>query len=218
MNKLFFTLSIFLISEILLAQQQEEHVVLNPGHTVHFKKDVSISASPGLLFNTPNGDLFAGGLKIRAFVGNRFSFDSDIMFGRDFMQLCPGIIGIPAILLGYQLGFGFEEGDFAEFLIMGALMLMSAEHFAYHIPVRGKTDISPYVSLLRFRQFTNIPDSEIPDDINGGLCFATGLEVNKYFGNFILSPYADYSIGYAGTFRGFTCGLNLGYYIPNKSQ
>lgn len=218
MKKLLFTFSIFLLSVVMVAQIQDEPELLNSGQTVHSKIDVSISASPDILFNTLNGNIIAGGLKIRVFVGERFSFDSDIIFGRNFMQLAPGIIGIPAVLLGYELGFGTEEEDqtFAEFLIMGALIVLSVEHFAYHIPVKGYTDISPYVSLLRFRQFTNVANSENADGVEGSACFAVGLEVNKYFKKFILSPYADYSIGYSGPIRGFTCGINFGYYLSNK--
>ena len=201
----------------MVAQIHDEPVLLNSGQTVHSKKDISISASPDILFNTPNGNIIAGGLKIRIFVGARFSFDSDIMFGRHFMQLAPGIIGIPALLLGYELGFGTEEDQsFTEFLILGALIVLSVEHFAYHIPLKGYTDISPYVSLLRFRQFTNVANSGNADGVEGSACFAVGLEINKYFKNFILSPFADYSIGYSGPIRGFTCGISFGYYLSNK--
>jgi hypothetical protein len=217
MKRLLFTFSFFLLSIVMVAQIHDEPELLNSTQTVHSKKDFSISASPGFLLNTPNGNIFTGGLKIRVYVGHRFSFDSDIMFGRHYMQLAPGIIGIPALLLGYELGFGTEEGQtFTEFLILGALIVLSVEHFAYHIPVRGYIDISPYMSLLRFRQFTNVANSENADGVEGSICFAAGLEVNKYFSKFILSPYADYSVGYSGPIRGFTFGINLGYYLSNK--
>jgi hypothetical protein len=218
MKKLLLAFCIFLISLVLFAQAKDEPVQLNEGQTVHSKKDFSISASPNFLFTTPNGNMIAGGLKIRVFAGKRFSFDSDIMFGQHFMQLAPGIIGLPAILLGYEMGFGTGEEDntFTEFIIMGVLMVLSAEHFAYHIPVKGFTDISPYISLLRFRQFTNVANSENADRIEGSACFATGLEINKYFKNLVLSPYADYSKGYSGPIHGFTVGINLGYCFSNK--
>jgi hypothetical protein len=218
MKKLLLTFSIFLFSVVLVAQIQDEPELLNSGQTVHSIRDVCISASPDILFNTQNGNIIAGGLKLRAFVGKRFSFDSDIVFGRHFMQIGPGIIGIPAILLGYELGFGIEEGDktFEEFIIMGVLMVLSVEHFAYHIPLKGFIDISPYVSLLRFRQFTNNVNSENDEGVEGSACFAVGLEVNKYFRKLILSPYADYSIGYSAPIHGFTCGINFGYYFSYK--
>lgn len=213
MKKLLITFAISIFSVVLYAQIQDETANLNLNKTIHHKKDVSISASPNFLLNTLKGDILAGGLKIRMFVGERVSLDSDIMFGSNFMQLAPGIIGIPAILLGYQLGFGSEEEDktLTEFVIMGVLMILSLEHVAYHIPVKGKTDISPYVSLLRYRQFRNVATSLNDDKIEGSACFAVGLEVNKYFNKFLLSPYADYSVGYAGPIRGFAFGINFGY-------
>jgi hypothetical protein len=218
MKKLLLIFSLILFPAGLFAQIQDESERLNSGQTVHSKRDVSISASPNILFNTLNGTLMAGGLKLRVFAGERFSFDTDMMFGRNFVQLAPGIVGLPAILLGYELGFGSGEEDntFTEFLIMGALILLSVEHFAYHIPVKYYTDISPYVSLLRFRQFTNVTNSENTDGFENSACFAVGLEVNKYFKKFVLSPYADYSIGYSGPIRGFTCGINFGYYLSYK--
>lgn len=218
MKKLFLAFSIFLISLVLSAQVKDEPVQLNNRQTVHSKKDFSLSASPNILLKTPNGNIIAVGFKIRIFAGKRFSFDSDIMFGQNFMQLAPGIIGLPAILLGYEMGFGTGEEDytFTEFIIIGALIVLSAEHFAYHIPVNGFTDISPYVSLLRFRQFTNVANSENEDRIEGSACFATGLEINKYFKNFVLSPYADYSKGYSGPIAGFSFGINLGYSFSNR--
>ena len=218
MKKLTLLFTIFIFPVILAAQTQDEPEQLKSDQTVHSKGDFSISASPDILFDTPNGSFIAGGLKLRVFVGKRFSFDSDVLFGRHFMQIAPGIIGIPAILLGYEMGFGIEEGDntFEEFLIMGVLIVLSVEHFAYHIPVKGYTDISPYVSLLRFRQFSNVADSENDDGIEGSACFAVGLEVNKYFKKFVVSPYADYSVGYSGPIHGVTCGINFGYYFSSK--
>jgi len=218
MKKLPLMLAIFLFPVILAAQLQDETEQLNSDQTVHSKGDFSIAASPAILFDTPNGSVIAGGLKLRVFVGKRFSFDSDVLFGKHFLQIAPGIVGIPAILLGYGMGFGIEEEDntFEEFLIMGALIVLSVEHFAYHIPVKGHADISPYLSLLRFRQFTNVADSENDDGAESSACFAVGIEINKYFKKFIISPYADYSAGYSGNMHGVTCGINFGYYFSSK--
>jgi hypothetical protein len=218
MKSLLLSLGILIFSNIMVVKAQVEPDSLLSGLTVHSAKDFSISASPDILFSTPNGRVFSGGLKIRAFAGKRFSFDSDILLGKNFMQIGPGIIGIPALLFSNGLGFGTDEGDqsFQEFLIMSAFILLSAEHFAYHIPIKNYTDISPYVSLLRFRQFTNVPGSQNTDGVEGSACFAAGLEINKYINRFMLSPYIDYSTAYSGAFRGFTCGVNFGYYVSNK--
>lgn len=218
MKKLLLASFIFFYSVLLIAQAKDEPGQLNSGQTVHYKKDISISASPDLLLNTPNGNIIAGGLKLRVFAGKRFSFDTDILFGHHFMQFAPGIIGLPAFLLGSELGFGTEDSDntFTEFIIIGALIILSVEHCAYHIPVSRSTDISPYLSLLRFRQFTNVADSENDDKVEASACIGAGLELNKYFKNFVVSPYFDYTKGYSGPIHGFTFGINLGYYFSNK--
>jgi hypothetical protein len=65
----------------------------------HVFGDITISVSPNLLFNTPNVFQMAGGLKLRMFMGKRVSFDTDIVFGRDYVHGGPGIIGIPAWIL-----------------------------------------------------------------------------------------------------------------------
>jgi hypothetical protein len=100
-----------LFSAVLYAQTQEEPELKNTGQIVHFKKDVSISLSPNILYNTPNGRIIAGGIKIRMFAGKRFSFDSDLLIGHDFLQIGPGIIGLSALLSGFDWSFGTEEGD-----------------------------------------------------------------------------------------------------------
>jgi hypothetical protein len=215
MESLLLSLGILIFSDIMVVKAQVEVDSLASGLTVHSTRDFSISASTCLLLNSPNGNVFSAGLKIRAFVGKRFSFDSEILFGKNFMQIGPGIIGIPALLFSDGIGFGSDEGEqsFQEFLIISALIVLSAEHFTYHIPAKNNTDISPYVSLLRFRQFTNVPGSQNADGVVGSACFGAGLEINKYLNNFIISPYIDYSSAYSGAFRGITCGINLGYYV-----
>ena len=151
-------------------------------------------------------------------MGERFSFDTDLLLGRNFMQLGPGILGLPALLLGFDWSFGNGEEDnsFGEFLIMGIAAILSAEHFSYHIPLKNTTDLSPYVSLLRLRSFGTEDNSGNEIGAPARLCFGAGLELNKYFGRFLISPYVDYTVGYAAPIHGITCGVNLGYYIPAR--
>jgi hypothetical protein len=214
MKKYCLIFSLFLVSSLLYAQVSEIQGHKISGQIIHYKKDVSISLSPNILFNTPDGRIIAGGMQIRMFVGRRFSFDSDLMIGRDFLQLGPGIFGLPALLLGYNWSFGTDEEDntFTEFLVMGIAVLLSAEHFSYHFPVTNNTEISPYVSLLRYRNFGNAKNGYG----ESSACFAVGCEVNKYFKRFILSPYMDYTIGYSSPINGFTTGINCGYYLPGR--
>jgi hypothetical protein len=218
LKKSFLTFILFLFSALLYAQNLEDPDPENNDQIVHNKRDASISLSPNLVFDTPNGRTFAGGIKLKTYLGKRFSFDSDLLFGRDFTQFGPGILGVTALILGFDWSFGTgdEDNSFAEFLTMGIAVLLSVEHFSYHIPVMNDTEISPYVSLLRLRNFKSSDNPEIVNGIEVTPCFAAGLEINKYFNRFILSPYVDYCKGYSRPIHGFSCGINFGYYFPNR--
>jgi FAD synthase len=150
MKKSFLIFSFLPFSAVLSAQTLGESDLNQSVRTFHNYKDVTISVSPNVLLDTPNGKIFAGGIKLKVFVAKRFSFDSDLLSGKNFIQLGPGLIGLSALLLGYDWSFGTENEDhsFMEFLIVGISVLLSAEHFSYHITVTSDTEISPYVSLL----------------------------------------------------------------------
>jgi hypothetical protein len=215
MRKLIITSFIFLFAMVLSSQSQND-LSITPNHTSHSSRDVSISVSPNVLLNNPNGTQFAGGMKLRMFVGKRFSFDSELMLGNGYGHFSPGLIGLPLWYFGSNLSFSSDEEDsFAKFLIMGAMMILSAEHFAYHIPVENNTDISPYLSFLRFKQVSVTIDAEHPDGLESSTCFAIGLEINRYFKRFVLSPYIDYNIAYSGQNHGLNIGLYLGYSFPS---
>jgi hypothetical protein len=217
MKKLLITSAIFLYALSLFSQTYNE---TDPGPTpigLHSKRDASISLSSGMITNNPFESQFAGGVKIRMFVGKRVSFDTDLMIGKNYFHLGPGIVGLPLLILGTELGFSSDDdGSFGLLLFKLAAMALSAEHIAYHFPVQNNTDISPYVSLLRFKQLT-IDDLNIaPEDNYAHASFVAGLEFNRYFKRFVLSPYAEYNIAYDSYIKGFNFGVNFGYYIPVK--
>ncbi len=189
---------------------------------LHRKRDFSIFLSTAYLSaNNPYNPTLSGGLKMRMFVGERFSFDSGFMIGQDHSQWGIGTLGLPIWMLGMGI-LADEEDDigaeFGKLLFFGVVMLLSAEHIAYHIPMQDRIEFSPYVSLLRMKQFTIVESPEHPDGYVGATCFALGAELNTYFNKFIVSPYVDYSIGYSGDFRGFAIGVNVGYYFPTKRR
>ena len=43
-----------------------------------------------------------------------------------------------------------------------------------------------------------------------------GFEVNRYYKNFVLSPYIDYNISYDGDLYGFNVGIYVGYCFRSK--
>jgi hypothetical protein len=186
------------------------------GGIVHSLGDFSFAGSPNILINTPNGIQFAGGLKIRMFLGKRFSFDSDLMFGRDYIHGGPGIIGIPIWMFAMGSGNEDVESSWSDFLFKLAAMALSAEHMAYHVPVGTRADLSPYISLLRYKSAYEYGVYSETNRTNEQFSFATGLELNKYFKRLFLAPYVEWNIGYADHISGFYTGVYCGMFFLNK--
>jgi len=215
MKKNFFVFTFILISTTSFCQElitDSIHKIIYP---VHVAGDFSIAGSPNILFNTPNGVQFAGGLKLRMFLGKRISFDTDIVFGRDYFHAGPGIIGLPLWILFFRPQ-GLNASDnttFSEFLFYLAAMVLSAEHVAYHIPAKSVLDISPYMSLLRYKSSYKYGDYTNPNYAGDQFSFALGVEINRYFKRFQLSPYIEYNVGYADHISGINTGVYCGYYF-----
>jgi hypothetical protein len=189
----------------------------------HKAGEMILSASPNFLLKTPNGVQFAGGLKFQIFLGKRLSIDADMVFGRDYFHAGPGIIGLPLCLIAggsffknQEFSFGDGEGSLTDFFISVAIVALSFEHISYHIPVKKNLDISPYLSLLRYKyayEYGNYSDSKF---IGEQMSFASGMQINKYFGRFVFSPYAEYNIGYKDHISGCNVGVYCGIYFPYK--
>ena len=219
-------LTIFLLSFCTLGLYgQKQHVLPdeNFNHTVHTSGDFTISlVAPNILIDSHEGSMPGAGLKLRVFIGKKFSFDSDLVIGRDYLRFGPGMIGIPLWLLASGMGLGLNDvggetkEDLTSVLVIGAVMVLSGEHFAYHLPVGTSSDFSPYISLLRFKTLNNQPNTESQDEFISNANFAVGIEFNKYVNRFVLSPYADYEIAYNGSGYGFNIGFSVGYYFRAK--
>jgi hypothetical protein len=210
---------LILFSIAVSAQPRNESETPGLNSIVHSNKDVVISVSGNMLFNNPYESVFAGGLKMKMFLGNRFSLDADLLFGKDYVHFGPGTIGLPLWLLSDELEFSSEdEGSFGLFLFSITMMALSAEHIAYHIPVRDNIEISPFISMLRLKQLYINDLMTSKEDNAAHTSFVAGLELNRYYKHFIISPYLEYNIAYDGYFRGFNLGINLGYYFPKKNK
>jgi hypothetical protein len=186
---------------------------LPTGKTFHVYRDFGIAAAPVFRYDTPSGPSLAGSLKMRLFLGKRFSFDSEIVFGKDYLTFGPGLFGIPCWLLLFpSLDEDISLEEMAGIAILAAL---TAEHTAYHIPLKKYTDLSPYISLLKFKTYYGSYKDAHPDTWEDQVCFALGIELNKYFNKVVLSPYIEYNQGY-GDHRGFMyAGVYLGFYVFN---
>jgi hypothetical protein len=184
-------------------------------HTYHVYRDAGLALAPTVLFNTPNGISPAVAFKIRMFLGKYVSFDSEFILGNDYIAFGPGLIGIPSWLLLFP-NLNEEIYSLEDLIGVGLLILMSTEHIAFHIPLNNLTDISPYVSLLRFKKYYKHGYADFPGISEDQASFAIGLEVNKYFDKFVLSPYAEYNVGYSDHRSGLNVGLYFGVYIFRK--
>jgi hypothetical protein len=178
----------------------------------HVAGDKNLSVFPVALTNKDFGVKIAGGVKLQIFISKRLSVDGDLVIGKDYIHTGPGIIAIPYWLLTLSgTPVESEEGDrFAGFLLVLTASLLSVEHFSYHIPLTEDTELAPYVSLLRFRFISDPELANMVDQAKSQLAFASGIQLNKYFGRFYFAPYAEYCIGYSDHIQGFNVGAGLG--------
>jgi hypothetical protein len=223
MKKFKLVLIIFQFCSCLVTYSQFEYYKPDTTRNNHRAGELIVSASPNILLNTPKGVQFAGGLKFQVFLGKRISIDADVVFGRDYIHAGPGIFGLPLCLIAsdsffrnQEFSFGDGEGSLTDFFFSVAIIAMSFEHISYHIPLKYYVDISPYLSLLRYKYayvYSNPSDTEARGE---QFSFASGVQLNKYFGRFVLSPYAEYNIGYKDHISGCNIGVYCGIYFPYK--
>lgn len=192
-------------------EEQELEKVRIPSR--HFKGEKTFSISPSFIDTRSGGVTLAGGLKFQIFLTDRISLDADLVAAKRYFHGGPGVIALPYWLLMYnqdQVIFD-GEGGFTMFLVMIAAGVMSFEHISYHIPVKNDWEVSPFVSLLRFKQY--ISPNEMYND-GGQLSFAAGVQAEKYFGRFFLAPYLEYNVGYRDGIGGINSGVGFGISFP----
>ncbi len=214
----------FILSGCLSIVTYSQFEYNKPDTTVnrHREREMTFAASPTLLMNTPNGTQLVGGVKLGIFLGKRFSVDADLVIGRDYVHAGPGLIGLPLYLIassGSQNDEFFswdDESSLTNFLISVAFVALSFEHVSYHIPLSENVEISPYVSLLRYKYAYVHHNYSDVNFVGEQFSFASGLQINNYFGRFVLSPYAEYNIGYKDHISGCNIGVYCGIYFPGK--
>jgi hypothetical protein len=213
LRKIIVSLIMACLFATITSMAQEKPAGINYNQVSHRFGDIALYGSPDILFKTPNGVLLGGGIKFRLFLTKRLSLDADVVFARDYLHAGPGLIGIPAwlIILTSDNSYNDEGMSLKELGLVILAGILSFEHLAYHIPVNQSTDLSPYVSLLRFKYAARHNDYSNPEIKDQQLSFATGLELNKYFGKFTIAPYLEYNIGYVDKVSGVNAGVYLGY-------
>jgi hypothetical protein len=215
MNRFLLIFSFILIPLVIFPQ--ESPLVVHKKHYIpeYAFGDFSISAAPNLLCNTPNGVQLAGGLKMNYYVCSWLSFDADFVAGRDYFHFGPGIAGIPLFMLMVS-GDGIDADSFGLLLLEVFIIALSAEHVAGHIPVMEVIDISPYISLLRFKYSYKYGDYNAVDYSGEQASYAVGVQVNKYYNRFYISPYAEVNVGYSDHIPRYNIGIYCGFYFPGR--
>ena len=218
MKKKLLTYFSLLVFPCAVTYSQFEYYNPDATKNQHMAGDKIFSLSPNILINTPNGVQIAGGAKFQVFLGKNFSIDADIVFGRDYYHFGPGIIGIPIALITFGGGNNSDESSstLSEIFFYAAAMALSFEHISYHIPLKKFTDIAPYISLLRFKSSYEYGNDSNPEFAGQQLSFATGIQINKYYGKFVLAPYAEYNIGYKDNISGINIGIYCGFNFIQK--
>jgi hypothetical protein len=213
--KLVFVFALLTCSRLVTYSQFKFDVPVRvPNANEHRKLDVMLTVSPNMLINTPNGIQAAGGFKLQIFLNEHISADADIVLGNEYIHTGPGIIGLPLGLLASVIGLNGLH--FEESLFLLGFIALSVEHTSYHIPVSNDMDISPFISFLRYKVARPYSYSIDPLRIDEQLSFATGVQINKYFGRFMLSPYAEYNIGYKDHLSGANVGVYFGVNLGRK--
>jgi hypothetical protein len=203
-----------LVSVMLTGQDSLRTDTLPTGRTFHVYRDVGIAFAPTYRYSASEGASVAGTFKMRMFLGKRFSFDSEITAGKDYLTFGLGLLGIPCWLALSSPGEGEQSGD--QLVLLAAVFAaLTAEHVAYHIPLKKYTDLSPYISLLKFQTYYGSYKDAHPDTYGEQVCFALGIELNKYFNKVVLSPYVEYNQGYGNPHGFMYAGVYLGFYIFN---
>ena len=217
MKKYLLIVLLFLFCSWFKIYSQFEYYKHDSTRYQHRSGDFMLLGSPNVLINTPNGTQLAGGFKIQIFLSKRISLDADIVFSRDYFHLGPGLIGIPLGIVFLSSWTDPETNtSLSDLLATIVLGVLSFEHLSYHIPLINNLEISPYLSFLRYK-YAYEHGIYSPADVAGEqFSFATGVQINKYFGRFVLSPYAEYDIGYKDHIPGYNFGVYCGIYFLNR--
>lgn len=220
-SRLSFRITLFLsfLLVVLSANAQDSLNRSNNISSMNAKGDMILSLSPSVLVNTPLETQFASGFYFQLFLSPHFSVDADLMFGRDYAHFGPGTIVIPIWLLilatndapGFDPFFLGNGDNFKTFLGFLALTALSFEHVSLHFPMSESSEISPYLSLLRYKYASSPSYRSDSNKVSSQFCGAIGVHYNKYVRSFVISPYIEYNVGYTDKKTGINAGINCGF-------
>ncbi len=166
--------------------------------------DIHLQVSPDFMFLNGSDMKFAGGLKLEYFFSRKIGFNGVLTIGNNCGYFNMGIISIPLFLI-LKGPDEVEFESFEEFLLSLLLIVTVFESPAIHFHINDRSDISLNLSVLRFRW---TPEEAESNTVQAAA--AAGLQVNFQIGKFILSPFGDVSVGYAGFKSVMTTGILFG--------
>lgn len=170
----------------------------------HQAGDFYIGATPVYYNNSVvNSSGMAIGIKSKIYLGNRVSFDGDLVLSEDYWHMAIGFLPI-------CLNFLFQLTD-DEVSIL--LLLFSFGQLAIHFPIANQAEISPYVGLGRYSNIADWEDMPKSTEINS---FVIGVELNRYCKQFVVSPFVEYSHFYRKPMQSIQFGVYLAYDWHNK--
>ena len=216
---MFFKLLIFLVLEIMacfFAMAQEVEMNNEFSRMPEFG-EFTVGISPVILDYDASGLQAAGILNMQFYLSKWFSIDAGLGLARDYVHIGPGVIALPFWLF-YNInqnendeGTSLNRETFQKVIFISVVTLLSLEHFSLHIPLNERSALSPYLSLLRYRS-AYLSDGSMPVNVSHEqFCFASGVKLDNYCGKFLISPFAEYNIGYQDHKSGFIGGVAFCY-------
>jgi hypothetical protein len=209
-------LSILLVVYCSFSAIGQEDFYQDPTPVMHEVRDWTLSISPNYI-NHPNAyPRVVGGLNSMVFLGKYFSLNANVAAGQGYFHFGPGIIGVPAIIIagGNML---LENSDMEAILIWAVMLGLAFENFNIHIPVTSHFEISPYISLLRFKY---IEEGYGGNGEDWNLNMVGGIRLNIFTSDrFFISPYMEATRDWANKTRGIwgvNGGLHAGFYFKGK--
>jgi len=191
----------------------QEDFYEEPTAVMHELRDWTISASPTYAYH-PNGfPRVVGGLNSMVLLGKYFSLNANMAAGPGYIHFGSGIIGIPAIIMGGG-DIIFADLEFEAFIIWAALLALAFENFNIHIPLTSILELSPYISLLRFKY---IKEGYGGQGFDWNVNIVGGVRLNIFMTDrFFIAPFVEAIRDWGQRGRGFwgvAGGIHAGFYF-----
>jgi hypothetical protein len=177
------------------------------------KNDFIISLlSKNLKYNEQSAT-FAVGLKAEYFISPKLSAETQISFGKYYLQspvtLTPGAL-VTEIAALYTLYSGKKFPT--------VVFLLFADRFSYTFDLTSKISVAPTLCLINFEMFT---DKGIYEELEFYFPANVGLKMNFGLGkNFMLSVFTNAKIPYNKPILGYEFGFSCGriFKFTKKTQ